>query len=43
MLEQGTTAPDFDLSDQDGDNLKLSDLKVQTVVLYFYPKADGRG
>jgi thioredoxin-dependent peroxiredoxin len=40
MLEQGTAAPDFDLPDQDGDPVKLSDLKGQTVVLYFYPKAD---
>jgi len=43
MLEQGTTAPDFDLPDQDGTNVKLSDLKGQTVVLYFYPKADTPG
>ena len=42
MLEQGTAAPDFDLPDQDGDDVKLSDLKGQTVVLYFYPKADTR-
>jgi hypothetical protein len=26
--------------DQDGSPVKLSDLKGQTVVLYFYPKAD---
>ena len=31
---------DGQLPDQDGDNVKLSDLKGQTVVLYFYPKAD---
>ena len=43
MLEQGTTAPDFDLPDQDGDHVKLSDLKGQTVVLHFYPKADAQG
>jgi peroxiredoxin Q/BCP len=42
MLEQGTAAPDFDLPDQDGDHVKLSELKGQTVVLYFYPKADTR-
>ena len=43
MLETGEKAPDFDLPDQDGDNVKLSDLKGQTVVLYFYPKADTPG
>jgi peroxiredoxin Q/BCP len=42
MLEPGTAAPDFDLPDQDGDHVKLSDLKGTTVVLYFYPKADTR-
>jgi peroxiredoxin len=42
MLEQGTQAPDFDLPDENGDAVKLSDLKGQTVVLYFYPKADTR-
>ena len=29
---------DFDLPDQDGNDVKLSDLKGQTVVLYFYPQ-----
>jgi len=43
MLEQGTTAPDFDLPDQDGNHIKLSDLKGRTVVLYFYPRADTPG
>jgi peroxiredoxin Q/BCP len=42
MLEQGTKAPDFDLPDEDGNAVNLSDLKGQTVVLYFYPKADTR-
>jgi peroxiredoxin Q/BCP len=43
MLEQGDTAPDFQLPDQDGNPVRLSDLKGQTVVLYFYPKADTPG
>jgi peroxiredoxin Q/BCP len=43
MLEQGTTAPDFDLPDENGNPVTLSDLKGQTVVLYFYPKADTPG
>lgn len=40
MLEPGDKAPDFTLPDQNGDSVKLSDLRGQTVVLYFYPRAD---
>ena len=40
MLAQGTEAPDLTLPDQDSSPVKLSDLRGQTVVLYFYPKAD---
>jgi peroxiredoxin Q/BCP len=40
VLEQGNKAPDFALPDQNGDPVKLSDLKGQTVVLFFYPRAD---
>src|SRR3954454_4024463 len=43
MLEQGNAAPDFTLPDQDGNAVSLADLKGQTVVLYFYPKADTPG
>jgi peroxiredoxin Q/BCP len=43
MIEEGTQAPDFTLPDQDGEDVTLSDLRGQTVVLYFYPKADTRG
>jgi peroxiredoxin Q/BCP len=43
MIEQGTTAPDFTLPDQDGDDVALADLRGRTVVLYFYPKADTPG
>ena len=43
MLEIGENAPDFTLPDQDGNDVTLSDLKGQTVVLYFYPKADTPG
>ena len=38
-LEPGTAAPDFSLSDQDGDKLSLSDLRGQKTILYFYPAA----
>ena len=43
MLEAGQEAPDFTLPDQNGDELTLSDLRGQTVVLYFYPRADTPG
>jgi peroxiredoxin Q/BCP len=43
MLQPGDQAPDFTLPDQDGEELKLSDLRGQTVVLYFYPRADTPG
>ena len=39
MIEQGQAAPDFDLPDQDGNTVRLSDLRGKPVVVYFYPKA----
>ena len=42
-LEPGTTAPTFTLPDQDGKMVSLTDFAGQTVVLYFYPKADTPG
>ena len=43
MIEEGRPAPDFELEDQDGNPVKLSDLRGSPVVLYFYPKADTPG
>jgi len=43
MIEPGDSAPDFTLPDQHGNPVTLSELKGQTVVLYFYPKADTPG
>lgn len=43
MIETGEKAPDFTLPDQDGKPVSLSDYIGQTVVLYFYPKADTPG
>ncbi|MEJ7789096.1 MAG: redoxin domain-containing protein [Thermoleophilaceae bacterium] len=37
MIEPGTKAPGFALSDQDGNEVSLSDLEGQTSVLVFYP------
>lgn len=43
MLSTGDPAPDFTLSDADGNPVSLSDFKGQKVVLYFYPKDDTPG
>jgi peroxiredoxin Q/BCP len=43
MLRTGDQAPDFQLPDQNGDPVRLSELRGQTVVLYFYPRADTPG
>ena len=42
-LKEGDRAPDFELKDDTGSPLKLSQLAGQPVVLYFYPKADTPG
>jgi peroxiredoxin Q/BCP len=43
MIEQGASAPDFTLPDQDGHNVSLSDVRGSPVVLYFYPTAGTSG
>lgn len=43
MLEIGTKAPDFTLSDQDGKSHSLSDYRGTKVILYFYPKDNTAG
>ena len=43
MLETKQPAPDFELPDENGDLVRLSDFEGQPVVLYFYPRADTRG
>jgi peroxiredoxin Q/BCP len=42
-LKEGSKAPDFKLATDTGEELKLSSLKGQNVVLYFYPKSDTPG
>jgi peroxiredoxin Q/BCP len=43
MISPGDVAPDFTLPDQDGTPVSLAGMRGQTVVLYFYPKADTPG
>ena len=42
-LNVGDDAPDFEVNDQDGQPVKLSDYKGKKVVLYFYPKDNTPG
>ncbi len=43
LLEVGSEAPDFQVKDHTGKDVKLSNLRGKTVVLWFYPKADTPG
>jgi thioredoxin-dependent peroxiredoxin len=43
MIGVGDRAPGFELSDQDGNPVRLGDFAGRKVVLYFYPKADTPG
>ena len=43
MLEAQMKAPDFSLSDKDGNTVRLSDFQGKKVVLYFYPKDNTPG
>ena len=38
MLKEGTNAPAFKTTDQNGETVSLKDLRGQKVVLYFYPQ-----
>ena len=42
-LTAGDPAPPFELPDQDGGVVRLSDFKGRKVLVYFYPKADTPG
>lgn len=42
-LKQGDPAPPFELPDQHGHVVRLSDLRGRKVLVYFYPKADTTG
>ena len=43
MLEAGAVAPEIELSDKDGNIVRLSDFKGKKVVVYFYPKDNTPG
>ena len=43
MFQIGDTAPDFELLNDEGQPTKLSALRGQRVILFFYPKADTPG
>ena len=43
MIAEGQEAPDFELTSDAGETVKLSDLRGKPVVLYFYPKDDTPG
>jgi peroxiredoxin Q/BCP len=43
MVEEGKPAPDFELTSDSGERVKLSSLRGKPVVLYFYPKDDTPG
>jgi peroxiredoxin Q/BCP len=43
MVEEGKPAPDFELTSDEGESVRLSQLRGQPVVVYFYPKDDTPG
>lgn len=43
MVEEGKLAPDFQLTSDAGETVRLADLRGKPVVLYFYPKDDTEG
>jgi peroxiredoxin Q/BCP len=43
VIAEGEPAPDFELTSDAGERVRLSDLRGRPVVLYFYPKDDTPG
>ena len=43
MPKEGSLAPNFAAKDENGETVRLKDLRGQRVVLYFYPKDDTPG
>ena len=42
-MEVNDKAPDFSLSNENGETVSLSDYRGKSVVLFFYPKANTPG
>jgi thioredoxin-dependent peroxiredoxin len=43
VVDEGQPAPDFELQTDEGETVRLSDLRGKPVVLYFYPRDDTPG
>lgn len=43
MPDIGTSAPDFETTNQDGKSVKLSDFRGKKVILFAFPKANTSG
>jgi thioredoxin-dependent peroxiredoxin len=43
VVAEGEPAPEFDLTSESGERVRLSDLRGRPVVLYFYPRDDTPG
>ena len=43
MVEEGQQAPDFELTSDTGERVRLSSLRGKPVVLYFYPRSNTSG
>ncbi len=42
-IQEGKAAPAFTMTNQDGEEISLDDLRGKNVILYFYPKDDTPG
>jgi peroxiredoxin Q/BCP len=40
VVEEGRSAPDFALTSDSGEEIRLVELRGRPVVLYFYPRDD---
>ncbi len=43
LLKPGDIAPEFELSNQHGDSVKLVDFRGAKLLIYFYPRANTPG